>query len=124
MLFKETAIREPVDIRVEQRVVELTKQGVRKVSEVKRHLTQYVKAELFRGASPPPLSRRRYFPSDKDLRNIMARARDQTRYSKIDQVNLEVRSSVFFFFFFGFLEMKLLLLYRHNDNKRSFTPGM
>lgn len=90
--MKETAIREPVDMRVQQRV-ELSKQGVRKVSEVRRHLTQFVKAELFRGASPPPLSRRRYFPSDKDLRNIMARARDQTRYSKIDQVNLEVSHS-------------------------------
>lgn len=93
ILLKEASIREPVDIRVEQRVADLTKQGVRKVSEVKRHLAQFVRAELFRGTSPPPLSRRRYFPSEKDLRNIMARARDQTRYSKIDQVNLEVRDT-------------------------------
>ncbi|XP_063343130.1 uncharacterized protein si:dkey-31c13.1 isoform X1 [Pelmatolapia mariae] len=79
---------EPVDARVEQQVVELRKQGVRKVSELKRHLAQFVTAELFKGASPPPASRRRYYPSEKDLRNIMAKVKDQARH-RIDQVNLK-----------------------------------
>ncbi|XP_030605620.1 uncharacterized protein si:dkey-31c13.1 isoform X2 [Archocentrus centrarchus] len=79
---------EPVDARVEQQVAELTKQGIRKVREVKRHLAQFVTAELFKGTSPPPPSRRRYYPSEKDLRNIMAKVKDQTRH-RIDQVNLE-----------------------------------
>lgn len=82
-------LKEPVDTRVEQQVVELRKQGVRKVSELKRHLAQFVTAELFKGASPPPVSRRRYYPSEKDLRNIMAKVKDQARH-RIDQVNLEV----------------------------------
>lgn len=82
-------LKEPVDARVEQQVVELRKQGVRKVSELKRHLAQFVTAELFKGASPPPASRRRYYPSEKDLRNIMAKVKDQAQH-RIDQVNLEV----------------------------------
>lgn len=86
-------LKEPVDARVEQQVAELTKQGMRKVREVRRHLAQFVTAELFKGASPPPPSRRRYYPSEKDLRNMMAKVKDQTRH-RIDQVNLEVRGAV------------------------------
>ena len=45
--------------------------GVHKVAEAKRHLNHFVQNEIFRGQSPPPVSRRRYNPTNKDIRNIM-----------------------------------------------------
>lgn len=88
--LKAASIREPMDRRVEHQIMELTKQGVKKSSEMRRHIGQYVNVDLFRGESPPPATRRRFYPLDKDIRNIMSKARDEGRQSKIDQVNLNV----------------------------------
>ncbi|XP_073678281.1 uncharacterized protein [Garra rufa] len=81
-------IREPVDTRVEKHIEKLALAGARKVSEVRRHISIFV-AELFRGEAPPPPTRRRFYPLDKDIRNIIKATNDSKRQSSIDQVNLQ-----------------------------------
>nr|XP_022286468.1 uncharacterized protein LOC111099474 [Crassostrea virginica] len=58
--------------------------GVSKVAEMKRHLHSYSKNEL--GITKKT---RRFFPSDKDIRNIMGSHKDQTQFSKDDKENLK-----------------------------------
>ncbi|KAI8506930.1 hypothetical protein Bbelb_153690 [Branchiostoma belcheri] len=82
-------LREPIDPRVQKQISKLTLAGARKVVEVKRHLETFVNDELFRGEQPPPQTRRRFFPTDEDIRNIMGRTKASTRESKSDQANLQ-----------------------------------
>ena len=61
------------------------------MSEVRRHLTNFVENELFRGEEPPAHSRRRYHPTDNDIRNILSAARLGERRAPDDQSNLEIK---------------------------------
>jgi len=79
-----------MDSRVEQQIVKLTLAGARKLSEIRRQLFNFVNDELFRGEQPPPQTRRRFYPTDKDIRNILSRTKEGIRESKNDQVNLQV----------------------------------
>lgn len=62
---------------------------MRTVAEVKRHLTNFVKNELFHGEEPPNESRRRYYPTDTDIRNVLNSSRIGSRKAPDDQSNLE-----------------------------------
>ncbi|KAK1901752.1 Ribosome-binding protein 1, partial [Dissostichus eleginoides] len=44
---------------------------------------------LGQGVDPPPPTRRRFYPLDKDIWNIIQRTKASTRRSNIDQVNLQ-----------------------------------
>lgn len=55
---------------------------------MKRHLKQFVKCELFPGQTPPPITNRRFYPTDVDVRNHMYRASVKKLLSKVDQENL------------------------------------
>lgn len=57
---------------------------------MKRHLENFVSKELFPGRRPPPKTRRRFYPSNKDLTNYMQRAKHRQRHSKINQENLQI----------------------------------
>ncbi|KAI8509503.1 hypothetical protein Bbelb_133510 [Branchiostoma belcheri] len=70
-------------------IEKLALDGARKLSEIKRHLKTYVQDELFRGEPPPPITRRRFHPTDRDIRNILLKAKKQTRSSEDDQANLQ-----------------------------------
>ena len=65
-------------------------QGVRKVSEMRRHLDSFVNSELFKGQQPPEKMRRRFFPTNKDMYNHMYKAKVAHRFSALDQKNLDV----------------------------------
>ena len=64
-------------------------EGVRSVSEMERHLSHYVKSDMFAGKPMPERTNKRFFPSSVVVRNHMYRAVSQYRHSKIDQENLE-----------------------------------
>lgn len=78
-----------MDDRVKGYIRALVQQGVRKVKEVKNQMVQYVRTELFRDTTPPPL--RRFFPTEKTIHAVMAQVIAEEHYSKIDLVNLLVR---------------------------------
>ena len=50
-------------------------EGVSKVSEIKRHVSTFSKNELGMTSIP----NRRFYPTDKDIRNVMHLYKTQTR---------------------------------------------
>ncbi|XP_031757895.1 uncharacterized protein LOC100497061 [Xenopus tropicalis] len=80
-------IREKVDPRV-NKIVELYRSGVRKASEIKRHTDTYVRHELFPGGDLPEDSRRRFYPTQKDISNLMSKDRYEGKNSVLDQQNV------------------------------------
>ncbi|KAF1393248.1 hypothetical protein PFLUV_G00036560 [Perca fluviatilis] len=86
---QDAGIHEPVDERVKSHIIELTKSGVRRVSEMRQHSRQFVERHLFKDERPPSPTRRRFYPTDKDIRNLMGKAKESVRHSSIDQENLQ-----------------------------------
>ena len=79
-----------MDPTIISQITQLTMQGVRKVSEMRRHLDSFVNSELFKGQQPPEKMRRRFFPTNKDMYNHMYKAKVAHRFSALDQKNLDV----------------------------------
>ena len=61
------------------------------MAEVQRHLRSYVVNEVFRGQDPPSPTRRRYYPTDSDIRNILNAVRTGQRKASDDQTSLEIK---------------------------------
>jgi len=90
VFFQAAGVREPLDPRIVNKIEELTRQGVRKVNEMKRHLENFVSNELFNGERPPPMTRRRFYPDNKDISNYISKTKNEQRHSTVDQENLQV----------------------------------
>ena len=84
-------IRQTTDGQVVSRIQELVSQGVTGVQEMRRHLKEYVEANMFPGRELPPTTSRRYFPTTKDIHNHMYRAITKNRLSKCDQTNVAAK---------------------------------
>ena len=82
--FQAAGVKEPVDAIIKEKIVELSHQGVRKVSEMWRHLEAFVKSDLLVGGQVLVKMRRRFFPTNKDIYNHMYH-----RFSALDQKNLD-----------------------------------
>lgn len=78
-------------MRVVARIHTLVNRGVTSVEEMRRHLREYVRNELFPGREMPPSTSRQYFPTKKDLYNHMYRAIVKSRFSNCDQTNAEAK---------------------------------
>lgn len=62
------------DQRLASRVAQLvTDDGLVHVSDVQMHLKSFVSVEIFGGQTPPPSTDRRFFPTDKDVYNMIYR---------------------------------------------------
>ncbi|XP_078600554.1 uncharacterized protein LOC144875486 [Branchiostoma floridae x Branchiostoma japonicum] len=83
-------LREGVDERVKGRIRTLALNGVKDIREMRRHLDAYVNDDLFKEQDLPPTTRRRYNPTDKDIRNNMDKSKDRIKNSKEDQCNVQV----------------------------------
>ena len=78
-----------MDDEIAQKIRELTLLGVRKRGEMRRHLNNFVRNEMYKGRTPPPSYRRRFFPRRKDLDYHMAKAKLANRLANLDQENVE-----------------------------------
>ena len=78
-----------MDKQIVDKIEVLVGEDVKTVDEMKSHLRQFVKHELFPGQMPPPSTNRRYYPTDVDVRNHMYRASVKKLLSKVDQENLQ-----------------------------------
>ena len=58
---------------------------------MRRHLKEYVEANMFPGRELPPATSRRYFPTKKDIHNHMYRAITKNTFSKCDQTNVAAK---------------------------------
>ncbi|XP_057290826.1 uncharacterized protein LOC130613509 [Hydractinia symbiolongicarpus] len=80
---------EPLDQRVANYMKQLIRGGCRKTRELKLAAAEFVKNTIFSGRSNPEKSRRRFTPSRKKIKNLITSVKIETRYSKIDQENVE-----------------------------------
>jgi len=60
------------------------------VAEMRRHISHFVRTELFAGLELPSSADRRYFPTAVDFRNYIYRSRMAKMHCKVDQVNLKI----------------------------------
>ena len=86
---KVSGLLQSIDKWLVDKIEVLIGEGVKTVDEMKRHLRQFVKSELFPGQAPPPVTNRRFYPRDVDVRNHMYRASVKKMLSKVDQENLQ-----------------------------------
>ena len=77
------------------------------IDEVKRLLEQYVIKEMFKDQVPPPRTRRQYFPTKKQIRYFMSKARSSLNISQDVEQKLEAQAEV--------------LKEKHNDEKMIFN---
>lgn len=77
MKVANTCIR--MDRSVRDKIVALVKSGVRRLSEMRRHLEHFVKSELFIGQSVPPRTDARFWPPSSSVLGCMHRASIQLR---------------------------------------------
>ena len=57
---------QPINERLIKKINELVKDGVKNVNEIKRHLTFYIKNDIFSGTEVPPKTNRRFYPRKKN----------------------------------------------------------
>ena len=61
------------------------KEGDKNVPEMRKHLTVYVKSEIFGDSSVTDHTNKRFFPRPKTMRSHMVHTIRKLRHSKIDQ---------------------------------------
>ena len=69
-------------------------EGINSVAEVVRQSNLFVKNHIFPGREMPSRLNRRFFPTRKDVSNIIFRARVANMHARIDQDNLKAKISV------------------------------
>jgi len=84
------ALKEPIDPLIRDKILELSWQYgegtlVRNIKEI---LEDFVENTLFKGKLPPAKSRRRFYPSEKDISNYIYKSRMVSRLTTIEQDNL------------------------------------
>jgi hypothetical protein len=74
-----------MDERVKHCITQLVADGIYSVSEVQRHAKMFVKNQLFAGQQLPSSLNRRYFPTRRDIMNLIYRTRIAQMHSHVDQ---------------------------------------
>ena len=77
------------EIRVAEFLKRLIRQGTKIAKELQRRTLEYVKESLFSGESHPDATRRKFRPNRQKIRNLVSSVRNELRFSKIDQENLQ-----------------------------------
>ncbi|XP_065653455.1 uncharacterized protein LOC136080567 [Hydra vulgaris] len=77
-------LNQPLSKDIVKKIVELVKNGVNSVPEMKRHLSDFVNVE-FNSKIIPEKSNKRFFPRDETIANHIKKARLNLRRSMIDQ---------------------------------------
>lgn len=86
-------LREALDPRIIHKIAELTAKGISKVPEIRKHLDEYVQSALFHSTEQPERTRRRYYPTDIDIRNTVQKAKKEV-HTKVDQNNASLLISL------------------------------
>jgi len=93
-----------MDDQIRNKITELVSGGVRRLCEMRRHLSYFVENELFAGQSSPPVTDARYWPSSKTIMNCMYRAVGQQRFVYLCAYQI--------IFYVTSLELPFLCIYR------------
>lgn len=79
-----------VDKTIVTKIEEMVEEGICSIPEIRRGLKTFVTLELFKGATPPKETNRRFFPTKNDIRNHFNIAYAKRKFAKIDQANLNL----------------------------------
>lgn len=71
---------EPVDPRILKKIHSLVSQGLTGTKKIREHVSEYIREILPDGSLP--VDRRRYNPSDQDIKNAMKKAQAELRKAK------------------------------------------
>ena len=71
-----------------EKIHALVGDGVRDVTEMRRHIHVYVQNNLFPKSAPPPKTNKRFCPNKTTVKNHMYIAVIKQRLAKVDQANL------------------------------------
>lgn len=77
----------PVDKRVTSNIEEFVADGFISSSAIRSLMEQFVRKDLFAGQKCPIWTNRRFFPTQRDITNIIYGARRKAMKSKFDQEN-------------------------------------
>ena len=80
---------EPLDERVAEFLKRLIRQGTKNAKDLQRRALEYVKESLFSGESHLDATRRKFPPNRQKIRDLVSSVRNELRFSKIDQENLQ-----------------------------------
>ncbi|CAL4082344.1 unnamed protein product [Meganyctiphanes norvegica] len=80
--------QEPVDSRILKRIHELTYDGVIGAKPMREYINDFVYNTLFKDQEAPDPARRRYNPTNTDIRNAMKKARLQMRLAGISAIQV------------------------------------
>lgn len=61
------------------------------IDEVKKRLEHYVCDEMFKDQAPPPRTRRQYYPSKKQIRYFMSKAKSSLNITEETEIKLEAQ---------------------------------
>ena len=81
----ESNISQTTDSRLVKKIESLVKEGVKNVPEMRKHLTGYMKSEIFGDSNVTDRTNKRFFPRPKTIRSHMVHTILKLRHSKIDQ---------------------------------------
>ena len=80
---------EPLDERVKEYIKQLVRGKCRKKQDILSRTADFVKSTIFGGESHPDRLRRRFKPTGKTIKNLIAGVQLETTYSKFDQENVQ-----------------------------------
>ncbi|XP_033729820.1 uncharacterized protein LOC117319020 [Pecten maximus] len=80
----------PMDKEVSMKIRSCVDEGVRNVAEMRRHLATFVETELLPQYPDIMKTNRRFYPTNRDIRNSIYRCLSETRFSSNDQEDLRM----------------------------------
>ena len=83
------SIIQPIDERVADCIRLQIREGCKTPKGIQWRVTYFVKENIFGGLRVKQTQRNKSIPSRKKIRNLILSVRNETRYSKIDQDNIE-----------------------------------
>jgi serine/threonine-protein kinase RIO1 len=85
---KVAGLSEKLDERVSEYLRRLVVNGTNRVQELQSRAAEFVEEKVFFGEKKIEMTRRRFCPSRKKVRNIITSVRLKKRFSRFDQENI------------------------------------
>ena len=83
------SIIQPIDERFANYIRVQIREGCKTPKDIQCRVAYFVKENIFGGLRVKEAQRNKFIPSRKKIRNLILSVRNETRYSKIDQDNIE-----------------------------------
>ena len=79
---------EPLDERISEYLKKIIRSGCRRPKELQSRADEFVREKIFSTENPPNILRRKFRPNRRKIRNIINSVKNEIRFSKVDQENV------------------------------------